>query len=209
MNHHDFLFTYKAIEKEFEIIIGKWYSDEKLDPIIDSLDCYHNHVNEYQENRFLDILQGLESFHRRKLEDTTKLKKEFDQKLSSVIEPISESHKKWIRDLLEYRYEPSLRKRLRDLLGKEHFEIIEKVVPKSTQKKFIDKVANSRNYYTHYNESLKKDSIPASNLSQPTRILYVVLLCHVLHEIDFSIDLINKLVSKKEYKYVNNCTYIR
>ena len=202
LNHHDFLFTYKAVENEFESIICRWYSDQRLDPIIDSLDCYH-HVGEHDENRFLDIIQGLESFHRRKLEDTEALIKDFNQRLSTVIDPLLESDKKWIRDLLEYKYEPSLRKRLRELLQKENFEIIEKVVPKNNRKKFIDQVANSRNYYTHYNENLKKHSIPASKLSRVTRLLYVILLCHVLHEIGFSIDLINELVSKKEYKFVN------
>jgi hypothetical protein len=203
LDSYDFLFTYKDIQNEFESAIEKWFTDETLDPIVNSIDCYVNHLQTFQEDRFLDIVQGLESYHRRKLENSKILKQEFNQKLSEVIHGLPPRDKKWIESLLEYKYEPNLRRRLKDLLQKETFEIISKLVPKNTQKKFIDQVANSRNYYTHYNEDLRKSAIPASKLSRTIRTLYVLLLCYLLFEIGFSVDLINRCIAKRQYKYIS------
>jgi hypothetical protein len=75
--------------------------------------------------KFLNMVQALEAYHRRK-EDMTQLdlpEKEHSMRVESIIGTVSPQYKEWLNDKLNYSNEISLRRRLKDIL-----HIYEKII---------------------------------------------------------------------------------
>ncbi len=79
----------------------------KFPPVLNSLFASFSDKDEFMETKFLNIVQALEIYHRRMIEDTIKLKTEFQSKLEPILEGLSEIHKKWLIDKLAYKWEPN------------------------------------------------------------------------------------------------------
>lgn len=197
LSPHNFMFTYRDIECDFENIISNWFQNEKLKTITTMVNLFYQNRKSYSENLLLDGVLGLELFHRRLRQNTPELKADFKLRLESICRNLEGQDCKFITEKLEYGYEPTLRKRLKDLLA-EFDEDLLKVFFKneSGKMRYIDKVTTSRNYYTHYSDSSKKKAAKGTDLfllAKKTNFILVILL---LKEIGFSIEEIKKSMDK-------------
>jgi hypothetical protein len=197
---NNFMFTYKDIETDFENIISNWFNN-KLDRVINTIYLYHQNRTSYPENTLLDGAQGLESFHRRLRQETDKLKQDFSIKLDRICDNLDPSDCKFLRAKLEYGYEPNLRKRLKELISMLDPDIA-KVFFKDQNgiTTFINKLVDSRNYYTHYSDSLEKTAAKGADLvylAQKTNLFLIIL---VLLEIGFSIEKLKIILDRYYYK---------
>jgi len=198
---NNFMFTYKDIETDFENIIVNWFNNYKLDRVINTIYLFYQNRRSFAENTLLDGAQGLETFHRRLRQDTVKLKRDFSVKLDRICENLDPSDCKFLREKLEYGFEPNLRSRLKELISELDQEIAQVLFKGSDGiKTFINKVTDSRNYYTHYSDSLKETAVKGVDLvylAQKTNFLLIIL---VLFEIGFSIEKLKIILDRYYYK---------
>jgi hypothetical protein len=128
-------------------------------------------VSLYQEHRFIMLMWGLESLHRRRAEPvrgSERLRAKIDRILGQIEEG---KDKKWLQSQLKYATEPSLEQRLFETL-----ETLPIEFEKDTLRKFSGACAEKRNEISHYGgrrhegkyddeiEDLHKKSEALSNL---------------------------------------------
>ncbi len=115
-NAHDFLFRYSDIKEKFEQIIQKWFSlKETIGPVTDLLlESFYN-ASFFNENRFLNIAQGLETFHRRLKNNLVKPEKEHKSMIDEIISQVGADHKGWLQEKLKFSNEPTLHNRLEQI----------------------------------------------------------------------------------------------
>ena len=99
----------------------------------------------YVEHRFVNLIWGLESLHRRKNKDKAKETK-LDAKIQRILDQISGSNdKRWLEGQLKHAGEPSLKERLMDVLL---------VLPLGFERKrmevFCKSCADRRNDMSHF-----------------------------------------------------------
>jgi len=193
LTFHDFMFTFKDIKDDFELIICNWFNILELETITTLIYLFYQNRKSYSENLLLDGVLGLEVFHRRLRQDTKKLKDDFKEKMERICENLNKTDAKFLTEKLEFGYEPNLRRRLRELIS-ELDDDLQRVIFKDKigKKRFIDRVTNSRNYYTHYSDSSRTSIAKGKDLlllAKKTNFLLIIIL---LKEIGFSIDMIKK-----------------
>jgi len=143
-------FSYRHIMPQWNNIINRWY--DTYDDMIDIFRLFFSLFSKssiYLNQRFLLLVQFLESFHRKAYPmDDTKIdewRKILDTAFSSEI---TEKVKKDLISKLKYGYEPSLESRLNSLFKCSTLPLITKGNFKFTI--FSKKVAETRNYLTHH-----------------------------------------------------------
>lgn len=202
---HDFLFEYKLIEANFEQIIQKWFVlKETIPPVLNSLFASFSDRDEFMETKFLNIVQALEIYHRRINENTSELKAEFQSKLEPILNGLTDVHKKWLMEKLSYKWEPNLRFRLKFLFRKFSISPLTKIIKgRSDLLNLIDATVCSRNYYTHYDESIQSKAYNGAQLFKLTEKLRILLIIIILSETGFSNKEIEELLHRHEYRFFN------
>lgn len=206
-NLKQMLFTLKDIEPHFSLCIQKWLNIN--DDIKHICDVYFGikYTNSlYGELRFLSIVQALESYHRIKLENSSDSQDkpnqqiEHKRRLEQIYERVPEQHLEWLKEQLAFSHEISFKNRIKDLCNK--FQPIISPLSKNPNK-FAAKVRDTRNYYTHYNQSLKSKAAKQNELFRLSQILNFLLQSCLLTELGFTSELCQSLISKDgEYKYL-------
>ena len=121
----------------------------------------------YLENQFLNLVQAIESYHRRQIKNHVLPKDEHKNRLEIVLDSVPGEYKEWLKDKLQHSNEPTLKERLIEL-----FESIPEIINELIKDKeaFATQINNARNYFTHHDESLKKK---APILILPTTDLFL------------------------------------
>ena len=108
----------------------------------------------------------------------------------------NEDHKNSLGNKIKFGNEISLRKRLKELINDlKDYEIINKIIDRKKDK-FIGEVVDTRNYYTHYDDSsnFKKDNEKLHILNFKLKILIELI---ILKELGFYEEFIDdKLMIK-------------
>jgi hypothetical protein len=141
----------------------------------------------YVEHRFVNLIWGLESLHRRKNKDKAKETK-LDAKIQRILDQISGSNdKRWLEGQLKHAGEPSLKERLMDVLS---------VLPLGFERKrmevFCKSCADRRNDMSHFGgqrdgSDYRDFMIDLVKKSEALAYLYHAVL---LHEIGVDVALI-------------------
>jgi len=199
----EFLFNYRDIKRIHKKILSKWYINTKeIEPVLKMLlDSFYQRGS-FNENKFLNIAQALETFHRRKRKNTVLTDKQHSKRINEIKAAIPRKYSDFINGRLIHSNEPTLHQRLEKLITEFNTKTFSKIV--TDIPKFIKQIKDSRNYYTHYDKSLEKKALHGSDLYYLTEKLKVVLVSAILKEIGFTYDLIEKLLSRNEYKYFNH-----
>lgn len=188
------LFTFKDISKKFKDIIRNWFEKaELLEPIYD---LYFNTLYNpymYLHHRFLSLIQALEAYHRRVMKNYELPEEQHKKRLEEIIKAVSPKYKNWLENKLKYSNEPTLRKRLKDILD-ENEEILGELFAEGS---FINKVVDTRNYLTHYDITLKERAVQGEELYDLTKKLEKLLKACILKELGFTRDEIKKLILSK------------
>lgn len=193
----EFLFNYEDIRENFEEIIQRWYLNKELiNPVINQIFHYLVH-RVFDENRFLDIIQAIETFHRRFRKNEVLPKKDYKIKKKEILDAVDDKHRKWLEDILYYKNEPSLHKRLEEMIKEFSNKTIERMITDAD--KFIKDAKNSRNYYTHFDKSMERKALKGKDLFFLTEKLKVILICAILFETGFKMEQIEQLLERNTY----------
>ncbi|MGG6295196.1 HEPN domain-containing protein [Leptolyngbya sp. AN02str] len=192
----DLLFELKDIQETFGDTMAQWLTiAAELDSVCNLFFSTRYSQRMYQENHFLNIVQAVESYHRRRRSNRILPKQEHEKRINRIVNNASEGDKEWLKQKLAFSNEPSLKERLVYLV-KETREIIAPLV--NDEEPFIKQVRDTRNYLTHYDKSLQKKAVKGGALYWLTYTLEILLQTCFLKELGFSSEQCVALFDKNE-----------
>lgn len=202
LNRYDILIHIEEIKNNPDIF-EKWFEiNKKYKPLFDIY--FMNFLTTpYLEYQFLSHIQALESYLRKNkryddnymdITEYENIKKEFSKFIEKL--NMSKDHKESLKSRIRFGNEISLRKRLKELINDlNDYEIINNLMD-GKQNKFIEDIVNSRNYYTHYDQSsnYKINNIKLLKLNFKLKI--IIELC-ILKELNFEKEFIDMKLNNK------------
>ncbi len=181
-------FHFGLVRKHFPRILANWFERyDKLEPVfvLFFLPVYNQHLN--IEFQFLGLLQALEALHRRSIGGAYLSVDEYEDirehLVSSIPSNIADDHKAALKSKIKYGYEYSLRKRLGQLLEQLPKEALHVITDGESSSGFLGRVVDTRNYLTHYDESLKAESMPPQDMVKANHSLTLFLMLLIFREI--------------------------
>lgn len=197
----EMFFTFKDISQSFEKNIKLWFiRSEILSPVFD---LYFSNIytqKMYDETRFLNVAQAIESYHRR-METTKKLDiepKEHEKRLMKIICFAPIEYQDWLLAKLKYSNEVSLSQRLKEILT--HHEKIAEIYigDKKEQKKFIRSIVDTRNFLTHFDKKIEAKRVKGFDLLILIERIKIIIKTCLLEEIGMNNSEIEMIL--KRYK---------
>lgn len=192
MLKHDFLFNLSELR---HANFPKWQEISTImEPIIELyIDSLYN--RKLSVNRhFLNMVQALETYHSRRIAYSLRdYKKRVEQLLEVRPEASRKQDEKFLLD--GCRDFVTLRCRLADLLLADHSFIFHTGDFKFTE--FPQIVANTRNYYTHYNQNQEHKALKGEELITAFHILRNILEFYLLKEFGFEEEFIHDRIRER------------
>ncbi|MBC7936368.1 MAG: hypothetical protein H7Y86_13540 [Rhizobacter sp.] len=198
-----FLFEYNEIKTSLATVFEKWFNIcDQLEPVISLLLEVFKEGSKMNENYFLNIMYGIESFHRRLRSNAKRPQVEFDQIIKDILESSPTGHQEWLKEKLAFANEPSLKERLEILFSEVSPSILSHLFPQ--HEKLIIQAKNTRNYFTHYSSSLKKKALDGKELYHLSERLKLLLLVLLLKETGFDDIQTSKIVINSSHFLFNH-----
>ncbi|MGB3512531.1 MAG: HEPN domain-containing protein [Microcoleaceae cyanobacterium] len=201
---HEMLFSISDIDN-LPSTLERWFDSwEKLASIFNLFFSIRYKPDMYLENKFVNLVQAAESYHRRKyncqtdkqnLQDDESEKKRLDRVISSLnsLDSLSDEDKKWAEDKLQPKNNRGLKlkQRLIDLT-----ELIPEITSELIKDQFFcDKITATRNDFVHDNENKNEKSVELEKLPDLVESLSFILQACFLMELGFD--------SKECYQLLN------
>lgn len=177
------LFLFPKIKDRAEEFINNWLNAHNT--FKPSLDLYFTSKTggyKYVDGKFLALVQGLESYHRRNSSETLMTEKSYAELKSELSQNISDESKEWLKRKFNYGNELPLRKRLQRLFEpyRENIGSYRRIT------NLIDKIVVTRNYLTHYDKTLEEKALKGPKLHQVCLFIEGLFQLHFLKELGFS-----------------------
>lgn len=177
---HHILFGFADIEPNLENILNNWLQAyDRIGPSLHLFLSVKNESQEFVEQKFLALVQGLETYHRRTTTETLMSAEEFENVKTDLLAACPKEHRDWLDVRLTHANELPLRKRLRELF--EQFEDL--FGSRKEISMLVGRTVDTRNYLTHYEaegESKAADGNDLRRLRYRLEVLFQLLLLGVL-----------------------------
>ena len=168
----DMVFSYPDVSSEIDSMMNLWFRKwPRLEPLCNIYLGVLYGKELYMENRFLGMVQILETYHRRFIGGQYQNKEEFEKSVyPALVEAIPDHINREYRDSLKgkisFAHEYSLRKRLRDLIRRVPETIKGEIFGDANEAegRFVEKVVATRNYLTHYTKELESVAVTGEKL---------------------------------------------
>lgn len=166
---------------------------EKLEPILDLYFAAYRYNAFVPETVFLNLMQALETYHARFIsDDICSFLRHVDMEVNDYCGDNGnvEEWKKHIANDGQRKPECRtiyLRSRLADLFFAEG-NLAHVSYWGGNQKEFVEKLVDTRNYYTHYNVAKKDKAFTKDELPFINRILYSFLTFHILTKMGYDTE---------------------
>lgn len=180
----DLLLTLRSLGEGFGDALDNYYqSYERLRPAFDlSFNVLRNpSMPPYLQ--FLSLSQALEFYHRCNYLNEDLPLHEHLAWLSTFLNVGTPEARKRLERKLRYSNEPSLRKRVNQVFMGLPDQVQERL---GKRKSFVNRLVNTRHYYTHYDESLKQKALSGADLLECCQQLrgLLTILCLRLLKLD-------------------------
>lgn len=161
VNWHQMLFTFQTIKDNAESIFNNWIN--AYDSLAPAFGLYFSTkigAQKYLDGKFLALIQGLETYHRRTSSETLMDSSEFTELVNSILKHCPSEKLPWLEGRLMHGNEINLGKRIKKIIEpfKEH------IGNSSERSKIIRKIVDTRNYLTHFSEALKPEAARGRDL---------------------------------------------
>jgi hypothetical protein len=174
------IFTYQDVRDDFESIMQQWLRiAEEMRDLCDLFFSTFYGGRSFVENRFLTAVRALEVFHRQKFDGTDVPNKEHESRLKKILDSAPGEHRTWLKQKLRYSNEPTLRRRMHELL--EHAgPLIDAVV--RDRERFISMTVDTRNFFTHFDPASGSHVVrdPSTLHWLAERLLTLMKICLIL-----------------------------
>jgi ApeA N-terminal domain 1 len=186
------LFRYGLIQNDAERIINNWI--DAYDEIAPALNLYFStktRAQKYLDGKFLALAQGLETYHRRKSNEKLMDEVIFKELVENLVLKCPEEHKEWLKGRLMYGNEINLGKRIKSII--KPFNSV--IGTRREREKIIRKIVDTRNYLTHYDESLEAKAASGQDLLSLCFKMEAFFQLHFLQLLGFTQKEIKLLLS--------------
>lgn len=195
------LVPYSFVEDNFQQYLENWYEKkEKLKPII-------NYVVEAYEKvfqipmSFLKIIQAFEAFSRRMRNNCNIDSEAHEKRVEYIINKIdNEDYKTWLEERLRYSNEPNLSSRIKSLFMELNFIIN---MSNTKKKNIASKITNTRNYYTHFDDSNKENAMSSDEIFYITKYMLLGLRVLIMMELGVEKEFIKSQIDNLDELWLN------
>jgi hypothetical protein len=177
------LFKFQQIQINAEKIINNWINAyEKIDSTLYLYFSTKAANQNYIENDFLALVQGLETYHRRISNEKLMDGEVFKKLVDSIVNQCPEENKEWLSGRLTHGNEISLTQRIKRVI-----EPFKEIIGTSKERgKLIRSIVDTRNYLTHYDEDLKEKAANGKKLWLLCNKLEAFFQLHFLQVLGFT-----------------------
>lgn len=180
---HRMLFRFEQIREDAERIVNNWLDAyEVIDPALDLYFSIKTGAYKYWEGKFLALAQGLETYHRRTSNEKLMDEAVFKELTENLIKQCPEKNKEWLSGRLKYGNELSLRQRIKNII--EPFK--KSIGTNKKRDKLITTIVDTRNYLTHYDESLESKAASGRDLLLLCLKMEAIFQLHLLQVLGFT-----------------------
>jgi hypothetical protein len=151
------LVPYEHVEAKFPQIIKKWFSYYRDMEAVLSL--YFTAVwfdGIPSTTHFLLLAQALEAYHNRSQQFTSSIQStpDFHRRLAVILDGMAnQAERPWLKEKLQHANQKHLAQRLSELISRNKTEVARFI---RDPEDFASKIRHTRNYYTHFDEDLKR-----------------------------------------------------
>lgn len=193
INRHDMVFCYQEVTDIFGRILTDWLQEYHVyeQAFNEYFDTQYR-AYKYLEGNFISLVRGIEVLHRKYSQDTEMPEDQFRDMVSGILQNTPSDKQRWIEKKLKYANEPSLQRRMKEML-KPFQHLFGNETKRSS---FINKVVNTRNYMTHFDEDLAKDAAKGEKLWALCMRLEVLFQLHFLKIIGMDSAFIDNVAKK-------------
>jgi hypothetical protein len=180
---HEHLVKYKDIKDSFPNLIKNWYDMYFQQESAFTLMLYSFRAkNHFSVDKFMDTVRAIETLHRNTRNNERIPQKDYDKLVEEILGSVNLNNEntEWLTNKLRGN-EPSLNKRLKDLIRENQNKFIVENIPDI--KRFSLNVTNTRNYHTHYDKSLEEKALKDKDLFHGTLNLLGLLHSVILKEL--------------------------
>jgi len=167
------LFSWEQLSNINDVFVQWLLQYERIHEVADTIVLLKS-TRVSEEMRFTSIINALEAVHRRYFDHKKESDKHYESRMTTILSQIADDENKTlVKQRLEYGNEISLRKRLKEVYAAGETFGIEKPT-----KNLTDKIIETRNYYTHGDESKKSKILNSNDLFLANSLLgrYLKLL---------------------------------
>lgn len=186
VNDHELYIKFTYIKDIFENSMKSWLSKkDMLNPIIDYF--VEAHDKDFRiPMSFLKVVQAIEAYSRRMRKNEVLPSEEFENKVQSILEGVKNNEDKdLVRSILSN--EPRLRQRLTELFKETNYVF---KISSTKRKSFINKIVDTRNYYTHFDSSLADKILKPEEMFFISSFMKLILRVLLMQEFGVSKELI-------------------
>lgn len=190
------LIKFEDISARFEELLKVW-EDKRctLEPVIDYyIDTIDREI--FSQVEFLKLIQALEVFSRRLRNNEVINSNDYDRKVRRMLERLEKEDSEWLEPKLKYMNEPILKKRIISLLQEVKFIFN---LSNVKIKKYAFKVAETRNYLTHFDESKKNNILSIDEMLYSTKLFEIILKYLILSELGIDKENIKEKIIKNNF----------
>ena len=188
----DILFRYPDVASELSSMMIKWFEcHDTFKPAFNLYFASKAQPSQFLEAKVLWLTQALETLHRRSSSEKRSPEEEFDSLYHSLLENCPMNRRAWLKEELRYANELSLRQRIKRLLipFENWFGV------RKRREAFVNTVCDTRNYFTHYDETNTKDrAITGHELFELHGKLEALFQLHLLKLIGLDDSAIDSIV---------------
>jgi ApeA N-terminal domain 1 len=197
---HYQLFTLQDVKSDIDKIVENWLKIyQELDNVFSLFFGVKYNSKMYLKQQFLYVIQAVETYHRMRKKNYVLDPEKHKSKLKTILENCGDENKEWLQSILNFSNEPRLRDRLIELLIQTKGAL---AYLNLNEKNFTKIAKDTRNYFTHYDESLKKKAAKGIKLFRLTHGLSYLLQACILDELGISPE-------KQKELFERNQTYIQ
>jgi hypothetical protein len=186
---------YQTVSENLKFYLQNWFNMiERYEPMYE---LFFGTLSEivYPVQEFLSLAQALEAYCCRKFENRIVSEDLFHKQLPrflKIIDAFPKKHRPEFRSKVEFMNRKSLRKRTRELFKK--YDSIFKIFIEKKED-FIQKLVDTRNYYTHYEPGKEK---PTEIMDIPflTENLRFMLMVILFDEVGFEAKQIEQIIHR-------------
>ena len=189
-----FLIPFDEIADTIQECLPRWLEHyEEYEPTFNLYFAVLANRHMHLEGRFLFLVHGIESLHRRSSVDRRMADEEFSNLLHTILESTPSKWKQLVQSRLKYANEPSLRSRLRKMISRFR-DLFGNEFARST---FANQIVSTRNYLTHYDDGIRNEAVtePQELLQLHSKMEALVQL-HLLELLGIERDHIQRIATR-------------
>ena len=161
LKSNEMLLNFSNISSRLGDLLSLWLKEyDNLSPALHHYFSVQDDSHAYIDSKFLSMAQALEAFHRRTSDTRKWSKKDYKEKITSILKTCPIEEREWLKQKLNYGYELSFGERLHLLID----DIAEVFGGSKNADAIVQGTVRTRNYQAHYDPQGARKAIKGVRL---------------------------------------------